>query len=71
MAAAQRRYKMAFSSKQKKLSRLRDMVLDRYQREGKAISPDLANAIYYDLLGTCDRYGWAETVKRAETAELL
>lgn len=62
---------MALSRTQKKISGLRDTVLERYERAGKTISPDLANAIYYDLFGVYDRHGWDEAVKRAETAELL
>lgn len=63
---------MGFSKREKEIDALRNIVLDRYEKERpeKKLTPDLANQIYWDLLGVYDREGFDAAKERAETAKL-
>lgn len=63
---------MGFSKRDKEIDALRNIVLDRYEKERpeKKPTPDLANQIYWDLGGVYDREGFEAAKKRAESVKL-
>ena len=63
---------MAFTKREKEIDMLRNIVLNRYEKEkpNKELTPDLANQIYWDLAGVYDRDGYDVAKERALTTEL-
>ena len=63
---------MAFSKFEKKMDMLRNIVLDRYEKERpeRKPTPDLANQIYWDLLEVYERDGFDAAKEEAETGRL-
>ena len=58
------------TKKEKYIDYLRNIILCRYEIEGKTLTPDMANSIWYDLLGTYEREGTEAAELRAKTANL-
>ena len=50
--------------------RLRNIVLDRYETEGITPTPEMANLIFFDLLGVYLRDGYEAAKDRAYNAML-
>ena len=63
---------MGFSKREKRIDMLRNIVLDRYEKERpeKKSTPDLANQIYWDMQDIYDREGFEAAKEKASTMKL-
>lgn len=50
---------------------LRNVVIERYSANGKQLTPDDANKIWYALLGVYERDGYYKAKEYALSAKLL
>lgn len=64
-------YNGRMTKKEKLIDGLRNIVIDRYVAEGKQLTPDDANNIWYLLLGVYERDGYDKVKEYALSAKLL
>ena len=64
-------YNGRMTKKEKLIDGLRNIVIDRYITEGKILTPDDGNNIWYSLLGVYERDGYDKAKEYAMTAKLL
>lgn len=64
-------YNGRMTKKEKIIDGLRNIVIDRYMSEGKVLTPDDGNNIWYSLLGVYERDGYDKAKEYALTANLL
>lgn len=64
-------YNGRMTNKEKLIDELRNIVLDRYSFEGKNLTPDDANNIWYSLLGVYEREGYDKAKEYALSAKLV
>ena len=63
-------YNGRMTKKEKLIDELRNIVIDRYVAEGKQLTPDDANNIYYSLSGVYERDGYDKAKEYALSAKL-
>lgn len=64
-------YNGRMTKKEKIIDGLRNIVIDRYTKEGKSLTPDDGNSIWFSLLGVYDRDGYEKAKEYALSAKLL
>ena len=64
-------YNGRMTKKEKLIDGLRNIVIDRYITEGKILTPDDGNNIWYSLLGVYERNGYDKAKEYALTANLF
>ena len=63
-------YNGRMTKKEKLIDELRNIVIDRYVAEGKQVTPDDVNNIYYSLFGVYERDGYDKAKEYALSAKL-
>lgn len=64
-------YNGRISKKEKLIDGLRNIVINRYENEGKKLTSNDANNIWFSLLGVYDRDGYDKAKEYALTANIL
>lgn len=64
-------YNGRMTKKEKLIDGLRNIVIDRYIAEGKPLTPEDANNIWYSLYGVYERYGYDKAKEYALSEKLL
>lgn len=64
-------YNGRMTKKEKLIDGLRNIVIDRYVAEGKQLTPDDANKIWFSLLGVYEKDGYDKAKEYAMTAKML
>lgn len=63
-------YNGRMTKKEKLIDGLRNIVIDRYIAEGKPLTPEGANNIWYSLYGVYERDGYDKAKEYALSAKL-
>ena len=63
-------YNGRMTKKEKIIDSLRNIVINRYERIGKSLTPQDANNIWYSLLGVYDREGYEKAKEYALSCKL-
>lgn len=63
-------YNGRMTKKEKIIDGLRNIVIDRYEKIGRSLTPSDANNIWYSLLGVYDREGFNKAEEYALSCKL-